>query len=72
VACIYEYRKHPKLFTEYAYDAYMDTYCTSSSWPQTSQQNTGVLSGDAGATGVNGGLFRQRVPRPAGYYELSK
>jgi len=22
--------------------------------------------------GVNGGLFRQRVPRPAGYYKLSK
>jgi len=22
--------------------------------------------------GVNSGLFRQRVPRPAGYYELSK
>ena len=21
---------------------------------------------------VNGGLFRQRVPRPAGYYKLSK
>jgi len=52
VACIYEYRKHPKLYTEYAYDACMDTHCASSSWPQLSQQNTGVLSRDAGATAL--------------------
>jgi len=49
MACICEYRKHLKVYMEYAYDAYMDTYCASSSWLQMSQPNTRVLSGDAGA-----------------------